>query len=89
MVTPIPKKPGHTGKRETAWALIAMLIIAGIYAMTGSDPAMVEARVRMVEVLAWPIITFAAFAYGAEWVSRQTNWGGPQTPEDPYTGKVD
>lgn len=85
MVSPLTNKRHATGKRETAWVMLALLIVTGVYAMTGSDPDMVTARVRMIEVLAWPIITFAAFAYGAEWVTKQTNWGGAP---DEFEGKV-
>jgi hypothetical protein len=77
-----------TGKRETAWSLIILLVVAGFHAATGTDPEMVAARSRLVEVLAWPVISFAAFAYGADWISKQTSWGGPPARDD-YAGKVD
>lgn len=79
-----------TYKRETAWVLLAFLMALAGYAMWPDDPALVEARAAVIGMLALPILSFAAFAYGAQWISSQTNWGGDpaalETPPANYPG---
>lgn len=36
---------------------------------------MFELKVELLKIIGWPLISFTAFAYGADWISKQTSWG--------------
>lgn len=71
-----------TFKREVAVASVSALFVGAAFALTGSTPEIIEARGAIVLALATPVFGFAAFAFGAEWVSKQTNWGGTPAEMD-------
>lgn len=66
-----------TLKREVGVALLVALSGLAIYAMLPDDPALVAARAAVVAALAIPFTGFAAAAYGMDWVTKQTDFGGP------------
>lgn len=66
-----------TFKREVSYVLIGLLIALSLFAMLAEDPDLVSARADVVEMLAYPILLFAATAFGMDWVTKQTAWGGP------------
>lgn len=68
-----------TFKREAGVASIAALTGIAIYAVTSETPALIDARGAIVAALAFPTFSFAAFAFGADWVAKQTDWGGPSS----------
>lgn len=65
-----------TFKREIAIILIIVLVALAIFAMLSNDPAIIAARGAIVATVAFPFLAFAAAAFGMDWVSKQTNWGG-------------
>lgn len=65
-----------TFKREMALVLIIVLVSLSIFAMLSNDPAIIAARGAIVSTIAFPFLAFAAAAFGMDWVSKQTNWGG-------------
>lgn len=74
-----------TYKREVAVGLLTFLVGAAVYALIPEDTALIEARAALVGTLAGPILAFAAAAFGMEWVSKQTEWGGSAAvPPPPY-----
>lgn len=66
-----------TFKREVAYVLIGLLIALSVFAMMADNPDLVSARADVVEMLAYPILFFAATAFGMDWMTKQTKWGGP------------
>ncbi|HUS53647.1 MAG TPA: hypothetical protein VMY41_06535 [Thermohalobaculum sp.] len=66
-----------TFKREVAISMLLAVFGMAIFAMTGSDPDLVSARAGIVTALAIPVFGFAALAYGMQWITNQTDWGGP------------
>lgn len=69
-----------TMKREVGVGVIAALFALAAFTASGDDAALIEARSGVLGMLAWPSFAFLSFAFGAEWISKQTNWGG--APED-------
>lgn len=65
-----------TMKREVAVAGLSALFVCAAFALAGPTPEIIEARGAIVLALSGPVFSFAAFAFGAEWISKQTNWGG-------------
>lgn len=72
-------KKCKTYKREVASLLVAVLIGLAIFAMMGTTPEMVNARAAVLSMVALPFLTFAAAAFGMDWVAKQTEWAGPST----------
>lgn len=66
-----------TFKREIAVVLLVCLIALAAYAMVPLEPAIISARSGVVSALAFPIISFAAVAFGMDWAAKQTSFGGP------------
>lgn len=66
-----------TFKRETAMFLLVAFLGVVIYAMASDDPAIIMARAQIVATLALPVLAFVATAFGMDWLSKQTEWGGP------------
>lgn len=60
-----------TFKREVAIAALAGLLGLALYAMTGDDPALVEARSGIVSALALPVFLFAMAAFGLDAAAKQ------------------
>lgn len=65
-----------TYKREVAFGLFLAL---GFLVFTDNVP--------MVEILVWPVFTFAALAYGLDWHGRQ-NKNVPWMHKEPTTTRV-
>ena len=70
---------GRTMKRELAVAMVIMLFALAWFAMKGDDAAIITAKGSLITALAWPVISYAALAFGMEWVSKQTDWGQTST----------
>lgn len=78
---------GETGKRESAWFTFLLWLAAtvwiGYVEFTG--------QAELISVLEmWKIATpfvflWMAAAHGFQWVSSQTNWGGPATGPRTFT----
>lgn len=73
-----------TYKRHAAVGLALFLMGLAVYAMQGTDPALVNARAAIVNALAIPVFAFLAAAFGMDWIGKQTNWGGPQMFDQQY-----
>lgn len=67
-----------TYKRETAGASLA-----GVFALAacavGLDSDM---ALKVLEIITTPVATFATAMFGADWVGKQTTWGGTTTPPE-------
>lgn len=72
---------GRTGKRELA-VLILILWVSGFIWTTWAEIAgrQVAGAQSILSATALPVLMWVALAYGMQWVSTQTNWGG-QPPE--------
>lgn len=64
-----------TFKRETALLLLTCLMGFAVFAMMPADPSLVTARATIVTALAFPILSFAAVAFGMDWAGKQTSFG--------------
>lgn len=78
-----------TLKREAALFLIAALVAFAGFAIWPGDPELIRARAAVVSALAIPILTFAAAAFGMDWVAKQTDWGGDRVPGAPADWPAD
>lgn len=81
------KPSPRTYKREIGVISLVLVFVLAGYAMAGSDPSLIAARSQIVIALALPAFSFAAFAFGADWVSKQTEWGGSPHPTPPPEGE--
>ncbi|TJW14474.1 MAG: hypothetical protein E5W82_10890 [Mesorhizobium sp.] len=73
------KRSDRTLKRELGVGAVICLFALGTFAMSGSDPALVTARAAIIAALALPTFIYTALAFGMQWVSTQTDWGGPSS----------
>lgn len=66
-----------TYKRETAGlSMVGVFITGGLAIFTESEMAM-----KVLEIITTPVITFATAMFGADFVRKQTEWGGPPEEE--------
>ena len=75
-----------TFKRELGVVSIAGIFALAVYAVMADTPELVTARAAVVTALAFPAFSFAAFAFGADWIAKQTEWGGSSYGNDYYGG---
>lgn len=75
-----------TFKREMGVISVFGIFALAIYAVMADTPELVTARAAVVTALAFPAFSFAAFAFGADWVAKQTDWGGDKYGSDYYGG---
>lgn len=71
-------KPYKTGKRELAVALLVWLV----YVVETKDAS-------TIEILVWPVFTFAALAFGLQWFGNNANgvWGESSVSSNRERGK--
>ncbi len=69
-----------TYKREFAFSLVIyFLTLAGIAFWQGDE----ETRLKLLDMLTWPVFGTAITAFGMTWVTKQTNLAGPPAGNDP------
>ena len=66
----------RTLKREVAIAIMLVVLVMAVWTVAGADAELVRARGALVIGLAVPAFAYLAAAYGMDWISKQTNWGG-------------
>lgn len=78
-----PEMVRRTFKREVAVACLVILFGITGYSIFSDDPALVEARLQAVGMLAMPILLFVTAAFGLDAAAKQLNLGGRQQAYTP------
>ncbi|MEM1371119.1 MAG: hypothetical protein AAGG72_02705 [Pseudomonadota bacterium] len=66
------KPQTKTFKRELAFLMCVGLFALAGFAMWPTDPALVDARAAVVSGLAFPVLAYAAAAFGMDWAGKQS-----------------
>lgn len=69
---------GRSGKREAAWFVFLLWAIAFAWSAWREAHGFPVTGVQSILTAALPfVLGFVLSVHGMDWVSKQTNWGGP------------